>query len=57
MWASILILVIYTVNLGFYLAKHGEIEEKEYNFLKELIASIISLYILYCAGAFNSLIG
>lgn len=57
MWASILILIMYTVNLGFYLAKHGEKEEKKYNFFTQLIASIISLYILYCAGAFNSLIG
>lgn len=56
MWASIIILVLYVMNLGIHLAKHNEPKGGKYNFWNNLISTAIILYLLYCAGAFDKLL-
>ena len=56
MWAAILILLIYTLNLGYVLAKHNEPKNGKYNFWVELISTFIELSIFYCAGTFDKLL-
>lgn len=56
MIASIIILVIFAINLGVTLAKHGEPKDGKYNFWAEIISTFIMLSLLYCAGTFDKLI-
>lgn len=56
MIASIIILVIFAINLGITLAKHGEPKDGKYNFWTEIISIFIMLSLLYCAGTFDKLI-
>lgn len=56
MIASIIILIIYAINLGITLAKNGEPKGGKYNFWAELISTFIMLSLLYCAGTFDKLI-
>lgn len=56
MIASIIILVIFAINLGINLAKHGEPKDGKYNFWAEIISTFIMLSLLYYAGTFDKLI-
>ena len=54
MIATIILLVIFILNLGIALAKHGEPKEGNYNFWTDLIAVIILIVLYYYAGLFNN---
>lgn len=54
MIASIILLSFIFIDLGFYLAKHGEPKTGKYNFLVALISSVIMLSLYYYAGVFEN---
>jgi hypothetical protein len=56
MIASIIILVMYAINLGITLAKNGEPKGGKYNFWAELISTFIMFMLLYWAGTFDKLL-
>lgn len=56
MLASILVIILYALKLGINLAKHGQIEEREYNFGYGIISYIIIMTLLYFAGTFDSIL-
>lgn len=47
------VIVIYLLDLGVHLAKHGERKESRYNFWSTLIATIIMMAIFKCGGFFD----
>lgn len=53
MWASITLLAILLLDLGYSLAKHGEYKENKYNFWASLIAMAIQIWLYYEAGLFD----
>lgn len=56
MIASIIILIIYALNLGITIAKNGEPKEGKYNFWVEMISTFIMFMLLYWAGTFDKLL-
>jgi len=44
------------LNLGIHLAKHGETTEGRYNFIIQLIATIVMCALFYGAGMFDCFI-
>ena len=50
---QIIIIVLFAMDLGLSLAKHGEDKEGKYNFWESLICVIINFFILYCGGFFS----
>lgn len=56
MIASIIILIIYAINLGITIAKNGDPKDGKYNFWVELISTCIMFTLMYCAGTFDKLI-
>lgn len=50
---QILIIVLFSINLGINIAKHGEEKEEKYNFWLALIDILIECFILYCGGFFS----
>ncbi len=53
MIAAIIFLMLYGMDIGIYLIKHGEPKEGRYNIWHELIALSINITLLYFAGFFN----
>lgn len=53
MIASCIILVLASLELGIYLAKHGEPKTGDYNFWLQLISTAIELTLFYYAGLFD----
>ena len=53
MWASITLLAILLLDLGYSLAKHGEYKENKYNFWASLMAAAIYIWLYYEAGLFD----
>ena len=53
MIASCIILALVFLNLGIYLAKHGEPKTGKYNFGLQLISTAIELTLFYYAGLFD----
>lgn len=49
---QIVMIVLYAMNLGISLIKHGETEIKKYNFWVTLISTVISVGILWAGGFF-----
>ena len=52
MWSIITLLIINVLGLRIYLAKHGEFRTDKYNFFVELIAFVLSWWLLYDASLF-----
>ena len=50
---SIVVIVLYTLNLGVDLAKHGQQRTGEYNFWVSLLAFGIIMFCLYMGGFFK----
>lgn len=50
---QILIIILFAINLGINIAKHGEDKEEKYNFWSTLIGTLIECFILYCGGFFS----
>lgn len=50
---QILIIILFAINLGINIAKHGEDKEEKYNFWLALISTLIECFILYCGGFFS----
>lgn len=48
-------LALVLMSLGITLARHGEPKEGYYNFWVDLIATIVSIGLLWIGGAFNNL--
>lgn len=42
------LIILYTLNLGFTLANHGE-EKGKYNFFSTLISALIEMFLIYNA--------
>lgn len=55
MWASIILIIIYTLKLGTVLAKHGEQMKGYYHFGYSFIAYIVIMILMYYAGTFDKL--
>lgn len=56
MICTIIILTLTVLNLGIHLAKHGEKTESRYNFIVQLIATIVMCALFYGAGMFDCFI-
>lgn len=56
MVATIIILLLFALNLGAILVKHGEPIEGKYNFWISLIWYGILIFLLYKAGLFTNLV-
>ena len=56
MIASCILLALVFLNLGIYLAKHGEPKTGKYNFGLQLISTAIELTLFYYAGLFDCFI-
>lgn len=54
MIASIILLVLAAMELGIYLAKHGEHKTGKYNFWIGLLSVAIYLVLYYYAGVFDN---
>lgn len=54
MTASIILLVLAAMELGIYLAKHGEYKTEKYNFWIGLLSVAIYLVLYYYAGVFDN---
>ena len=54
MIASIILLVLVFMELGMYLAKHGEDKTGKYNFWIGLLSVAIYLVLYYYAGLFDN---
>lgn len=54
MIASIILLVLVFMELGMYLAKHGEYKTGKYNFWIGLLSVAIQLALFYYAGLFDN---
>ena len=54
MTASIILLVLAAMELGIYLAKHGEYKTGTYNFWIGLLSVAIYLVLYYYAGVFDN---
>lgn len=54
MIATIILLFLQALGLGAHLAKHGEKDDREYNFWNKLIAVCATLILYYYAGLFNN---
>lgn len=52
-FCKIVIVAILILNLGFTLAKHGEIETKRYNFWTTLVGTGIEFLLFWGAGLFR----
>lgn len=50
---QIIMIILFAMDLGLNLAKHGENKEGKYNFWIALISVIIEFFILYCGGFFS----
>lgn len=50
---QIIIIILFAMDLGLSLAKHGEDKEGKYNFWVALICVLIEFFILYCGGFFS----
>ena len=55
MIATIILLLIGSINLGVALAKHNEPKKENYNFWAQLIAFITLIVLYYYAGLFDNL--
>ena len=53
MIATCIILVLIFMNLGLYLAKHGEPKTGRYNFVVALISTALEVALYYYAGLFD----
>ena len=53
MWALIILILLTTMDLGCYLAKHGEQKTGKYNFFLRLIDYCLTWFLLYKAGLFD----
>lgn len=53
MIATIIIISLTIFNLGLELAKHGQPKEGEHNFLKNLIATLVTYFLYESAGLFD----
>lgn len=54
MVATIVLLVLLVLDLGFNLGKHGEPKDGKYNFWTTLLSVALILYLYYKAGLFNN---
>lgn len=54
MIASIILLILAAMELGIYLAKHGEDKTGKYNFWTGLFSVAIYLVLYYYAGVFDN---
>lgn len=50
---QITFLVLYVLNLGVALAKHGEEEIRQYNFISRTVGILIQIGLLYWGGFFS----
>lgn len=53
MIATIIILVLMILRLGYYLAKNGEPKTETYSFWSALFGVLINIALLYWAGLFD----
>lgn len=54
MICKIIIIVMYFVQLGFYIGKHGEEKDGTYNGYAAAAATVIALLLFYGAGFFDN---
>lgn len=45
----LIIIIVYALNIGISIAKHGKPQEGKYNFLTTLIGACIGIFITYMA--------
>ena len=50
---QIIIIILYAVNLGITLAKHGESTESKYNFIGTFISTALMVGLLIWGGFFS----
>jgi hypothetical protein len=56
MWALIVLICITFIDLGIYLAKHGQPRTDKFNFWLYLFCAAIQWWLLYEAGLFDKYI-
>ena len=56
MWALIVLICITFIDLGIYLAKHGQPRTDKFNFWLYLFCATIQWWLLYEAGLFDKYI-